>query len=257
MTLDSENKRSRFITRLPGEAMIPLYSDHRRSAFPYMTVVLIMLNIAAFWHQLTMPGSVAKSVWMFGVVPVEIFKPGSVAIEGRLPGLMTLVTGMFMHGGFLHLGSNMLYLWVFGRDIEDDFGAVRFLVFYLVSGLVATVVFVLTFPGTTIPLVGASGAIAGLLGAYFLRFPLTRIYTLFFFFIFVRIIPIPAFIALGLWFFFQFLSCLAEVTAAAGAAGQGGIAWIAHIAGFITGVVWTLMILRRRFYEGREQPGEW
>jgi len=236
--------------------MIPLYSERQLNRFPFITILLIGINIAAFWHQFVMPGSVARSVMVYGVIPKELIHPGLVAFEGRVSPLLTLLTGMFMHGGFIHLGSNMLYLWVFGRDIEDDFGPLMFLTFYLGSGLIATGAFVAAFPTSQIPLVGASGAIAGLLGAYFLRFPMTRIYSLIIIVIFIRIIPIPAFIALGLWFIIQFLSCFAEATTPAGAAGQSGIAWIAHIGGFMTGIIWTLLILRRRYY-ARSRRSAW
>ena len=229
--------------------MFPLYSDRKLSRFPFMTIILIVINAAAFWYQLTSPGSIRQSVWLYGVIPYELFHPDKVNIVGRISTPISILTGMFTHGGFIHLGSNMLYLWVFGRDVEDDFGPGRFLVFYLVSGIISSVAFILVFPATQIPLVGASGAIAGLLGAYFLRFPLTRVYCLFIFIIFIRIIPVPAFLALGLWFAIQFLSCMAETTSAFGAAGQSGVAWISHIVGFITGVVWTILILRRRYYE--------
>ncbi len=229
--------------------MLPLYSDRQLSRFPFMTMLLIIVNIAAFWFQFSIPGSIRQSVWFYGVIPYELFHPGEVNIDGRISASLSIFTGMFTHGGLIHLGSNMLYLWVFGRDIEDDFGAVRFLLFYLGSGIISTAAFVAAFPATQIPLVGASGAIAGLLGAYFLRFPLTKIYCLFIFFIFIRIFPIPAFVALGLWFAIQFLSCMAETTSAFGAAGQGGVAWISHIAGFMTGIFWTILILRRRYYQ--------
>jgi len=226
--------------------MIPLYSDKILSRFPFVTIILIFTNILVFWYQLTLHGSINQSVWLYGVIPHEVFNPGTLNIAGRISIPLSFITGMFTHGGFVHLGSNMLYLWVFGRNVEDDFGSVRFLLFYLGSGILSTIAFVTAFPSTQIPLVGASGAIAGILGAYFLRFPLTKVYCLFIFIIFVRIIPVPAFLILGLWFAIQFLSCIANITA--GAAGQGGVAFIAHIAGFITGIIWTILILRRRYY---------
>ena len=229
--------------------LFPLYSDKRLSRFPLVTILLIGLNIAVFLLQVTTPGSVKQSVWMFGVIPYEFFHPGTVQIAGRVVPPLTVITGMFTHGGFLHLSFNMLFLWVFGRNVEDDFGKFGFLIFYFGAGIIATLAFVLAFPSTQIPLVGASGAIAGVLGAYFLRFPLTRIYCLFFFILYIKIIRVPAFIVLGLWFLVQFLSCMADMTSAAGAAGEGGIAWLSHIAGFVTGLVWTLLILRKRFHE--------
>jgi len=226
--------------------MIPLYSDKLLSRFPFVTIILIFTNILVFWYQLASPGSINQSVWLYGVIPHEVFNPGTLNIDGRISAPLTFITGMFTHGGLLHLGSNMLYLWVFGRNVEDDFGPVRFFLFYLGAGILSTIAFVIAFPSTQIPLVGASGAIAGILGAYFLRFPLTKVYCLFIFIIFVRIIPVPAFLVLGLWFAIQFLSCIANMTA--GAAGQGGVAFIAHIAGFITGIIWTILILRKRYY---------
>lgn len=231
--------------------MIPLYSDKVLSRFPFVTIILIFTNILVFWYQLTSPGSINQSVWLYGVIPHEVFHPGILNITGRISFPFSFITSMFTHGGFVHLGFNMLYLWVFGRNVEDDFGPVRFLLFYLGAGILSTAVFVIAFPSTQIPLVGASGAIAGLLGAYFLRFPLTKVYCLFIFFIFVRIFPVPAFFVLGLWFAIQFLACIANITA--GAAGQGGVAWIAHIAGFVTGIIWTILILRRRYYLRRNE----
>ena len=233
--------------------MFPLYSDRKLSHFPFMTIILILINAAAFWYQLTSPGSIRQSVWLYGVIPYELFHPDQVNIDGRITTPLSILTGMFTHGGFIHLSSNMLYLWVFGRDVEDDFGPGRFLVFYLLSGIISSAAFILAFPATHIPLVGASGAIAGILGAYFLRFPLKKIYCLFIFIIIIKIIPIPAFFTLGIWFAIQFLSCMAETTSAFGAAGQSGVAWISHIAGFITGVFWTILILRRRFYERQNE----
>ena len=231
--------------------MIPLYSDKLLSRFPFVTIILIFTNILVFWYQLASPGSISQSVWLYGVIPHEVFIPGTLNIDGRVSAPLTFITGMFTHGGLLHLGSNMLYLWVFGRNVEDDFGPVRFFLFYLGAGILSTIAFVIAFPSTQIPLVGASGAIAGILGAYFLRFPLTKVCCLFIFIIFVRIIPIPAFLVLGLWFAIQFLSCIANITA--GAVGQGGVAFIAHIAGFITGIIWTILILRKRYYLRRNE----
>jgi len=226
--------------------MFPLYSNRKLTHFPFVTIILIVINIIVFWFQLTSPGSIKQSVWLYGVIPYEFFHPEELNITGRIPVSLSFFTGMFTHGGFVHLGFNMLYLWVFGRDVEDDFGHGNFLLFYVISGILSSLVFVTAFPSTQIPLVGASGAIAGLLGAYFLRFPLTKIYCLFILFIIIRIIPIPAFFVLGLWFVIQFLSGVSNVTA--GAAGEGGIAWLSHIAGFVTGIVWTILVLRRRFF---------
>jgi len=228
--------------------MIPLYSDKTLSRIPFMTLLILSVNISVFFYQLTGQGSINQSVVMYGMIPYDLFNPGKLVIHGRLPSVLTIITSMFMHGGFLHLGGNMLYLWVFGRNVEDDFGHLRFLVFYLITGIIATIAFAVAFPAGQIPLVGASGAIAGILGVYFLRFPASRIYCLVIFFIFVRVIALPAFILLGLWFVIQIASSMTNVSATAGSSGHGGVAWISHVTGFVVGIVWTIWELRRRYY---------
>jgi membrane associated rhomboid family serine protease len=228
--------------------MFPLYSDRPLSSVPYMTVLLILANLAVFWMQLTFRGGFDGSVTALGLIPYDMFHADTVPWRGGVHPYATVLSSMFMHGGVFHIASNMLYLWVFGRNIEDDFGHFRFLVFYLLSGIAAALAFVYAYPGSHIPLVGASGAIAGLLGAYFLRFPASRIYTFFIIVIIVRIIPIPAFFILGFWFFIQIGSCAVACTTPVGAAGQGGIAFISHIAGFVFGMLFTLGELRRRYH---------
>ena len=229
--------------------MFPLYSENQLSRIPFATYLLILANLAMFAHQMMVPGSINQSVWMFGIIPAKVFQHPIGPVLGRVPTELSFLTAMFSHGGFLHLFSNMLYLWVFGRDVEEDFGFIQFLLFYLFIGLISSAAFVLAFPQGDIPLVGASGAIAGVLGAYFLRFPGRKIYTLFFFIVIIRIWPVPAFVMLGYWAFIQFISCVTNCTA--GAAGTGGIAWLAHLAGFVAGLVWTILILRRRYYQRR------
>lgn len=228
--------------------MIPLYSDKSLSRFPYVTVILILANAVVFWLQLTGPGSIRQSVVLYGMIPYDLFDGGALSIPGRIPVGLTYFTSMFMHGGFIHLGSNMLYLWVFGRNVEDDVGHVRFILFYLTAGILATTAFVIAFPTARLPLVGASGAIAGVLGVYFLRFPTSRVFCLVIFFIFIRIIPLPAFFVLGLWFAIQIGACMTSMTSPEGAAGMGGIAWISHVTGFVVGLIWTILELRRRYY---------
>ena len=227
--------------------MLPLYSDNSVSRFPFVTILIIIGNIVVFWFQLTGPGSIGRSVLVYGMIPYDLLYNLESAIPGRIFAWQTLFTSMFLHGGFIHLGSNMLYLWIFGRNVEDDFGHLRFFIFYITAGIIATLAFALVFPHGTLPLVGASGAIAGVLGAYFLRFPGSRVYCLIVFFFFVRIIALPAFFVLGLWFFIQFSASLTSLTAHEGAGGQGGVAWISHVTGFVVGIIWTIIELRRRF----------
>lgn len=232
--------------------MFPLYSDRPLSRFPFVTVLLIVANTVVYLLHATGHGSIERSVLLYGMIPYDLFHPGTLNLPGRVPSSFTVVTSMFSHGGFLHLGANMLYLWVFGRNVEDDFGRLRFLVFYISAGIIANFAFAAAFSAGTIPLVGASGAVAGVLGVYFLRFPLSRIHCLFIFFIFIRIIPIPAFVLLGFWFVIQLSASMTSVAASAGASGHGGVAWITHVAGFVVGIVWTILELRRRYYLRRK-----
>lgn len=224
--------------------MIPLYSDRPLNRFPFMTLLLIAANIAWFWLQVTGVGSLRHSVELWGFIPAEAFGGPSTGIAGRPAVPLTLLSCMFSHGGIMHLAGNMLYLWVFGRNVEDDLGHMRFLVLYFIAGIGSTLSFGAAFPATTVPLVGASGAISGVLGVYFLRFPFSRIMTLFFFIIFVRIIPVNAFLLLIIWFFFQIAGSMGSVEAAR--QGAAGVAWVAHVAGFVIGMVWTMFELRRR-----------
>jgi len=228
--------------------MFPLYSDRPVSRFPFVTLIIIAANMTVFWFQFTMPGSLARSALIYGLIPVDLFNHGAIAVPGRIASPLTVVTSVFSHGGFLHLGSNMLYLWVFGRNVEDFFGPARYLVFYLSAGILAALAFAFAFPASTVPLVGASGAIAGVLGVYFLRYPLSRIYCLVILIIFIRIIPIPAFFMLGFWFAIQIAESMTSVGGPGIAAAQGGVAWISHVAGFAVGIVWTLFELRRQYY---------
>jgi membrane associated rhomboid family serine protease len=224
--------------------MFPLYSDRPLSAYPFVTLMLISTNIAVFIYQLTGSGSFDHSVMRFGMIPYNLFNDYQ---GGVIPAQATILTSMFLHGGIFHLLSNMLYLWVFGRDVEDDLGHLRYLLFYLAAGIISATAFAFAFPSGKIPLVGASGAIAGVLGIYFLRYPLSRIYTVFLFIIFIRIIPIPAFIFLGFWFVIQMINSMGSAMDTA----PGGIAWIAHVAGFTTGLVFIIWDLRRRFHAHR------
>lgn len=231
--------------------MFPLYSDRPLSSFPFVTVLLVMINAAVFWLQITMPGGLEHSVSLYGLIPFNFFHLHASGVPTQVHPFLTVLSCMFMHGGFFHLGANMLYLWVFGRNIEDDFGHFRFLLFYLTAGILAALAFAYIYPDSRVPLVGASGAIAGVLGAYFLRFPASSIHTLIIIIIIPKIVTIPAFFILGLWFFIQIGSCAVSCTTPLGAAGKGGgIAFISHIAGFVFGMVYTIWLLGRRFHSG-------
>lgn len=197
--------------------------------FPVVTLGLMAVNLLAFFHETRLPpGDLEEMILQMGLVPAEIT---TSARYGDVPVTFTLFTSMFLHGGLLHLLGNMLYLWVFGNNVEDATGHVAFLIFYLACGLAASGTQVAATPDSTVPIIGASGAIAGVLGAYMMLFPGSRVLTLVPIFIFIRLMYLPAVVVLGLWFLYQLL-----LSRAAGAGG-GGIAFFAHIGGFAAGIL--------------------
>ncbi len=225
--------------------MFPLRDENPTSLTPYLTVSLIAANVATWvWVQgagLSAP-ALASSVCQYGAIPAEITGralSGSVELAPGLPvcrlgGLRwaTLVSSMFLHGGWLHLISNLWFLWVFGNNVEDSMGHLRFVAFYLICGVAAVLAQVVAMPGALVPTVGASGAISGVMGAYLLYYPRVRIHTLFVFIIFFRVIPVQAWFILVLWFGIQVLSGYA-----APVGDGGGVAFWAHVGGFIAGLV--------------------
>ena len=227
--------------------MIPFKDDNPTQTFPAVTILLIAVNVGVFIYQLFLhwtlgPRADQEFVWRMGAIPYELIRLKDVISPTPIPLYLTPLTAMFIHGGFMHIGGNMLYLWIFGNNVEDVLGHVRFLAFYLVCGLVATLVHIVSSPNSQIPMVGASGAIAGVLGAYFIRFPGARVHVLMFLFFFIRVVRVPAVIVLGFWFLIQ----LMNASAASGGVG-GGVAWFAHIGGFIVGLIVMLRYGRRRW----------
>jgi membrane associated rhomboid family serine protease len=211
--------------------MFPLKDDIPSSRMPVLTVLLIAANVLIFfWEKLNVAGFEA-TIWKWGLVPYEFTHQVELTPGMDVPPFTNVFSSMFMHGGFFHLAGNMLYLWIFGDNVEDQLGHVRFLLFYLLSGVVAALSFTYLFPSSKVPLVGASGAIAGVLGGYLLRFPRARIYTLIFLGFFVQVVRIPALIVLGFWFVIQLLNAGASFTVAA----TSGTAWFAHVGGFVAG----------------------
>jgi membrane associated rhomboid family serine protease len=217
---------------------IPLRDENPTRRFPAITILLIALNVGIFVFQAFSPQGLNHHVLRMGVIPYEITHFRSLAEGIRLSPGLTLFASMFIHGGLFHLLGNMLFLWVFGNNIEDHLGPLRFVPFYFVSGLGATLVQIVFTPNSRLPMVGASGAIAGVLGAYLVLYPAARVQTLVFLFFFVRIVAIPAAYVLGLWFALQILNV----------GMGGGVAWFAHIGGFLVGVgLIRLASPRRRF----------
>jgi membrane associated rhomboid family serine protease len=216
--------------------MIPFKDDAPTYSFPFLTIAIIAANVAVFVYQTTLGFEAGEAfVSRAGAIPYEITHLRDPAPKALVPLPFTLFTAMFVHGGLFHLAGNMLYLWIFGDNMEDVLGHLGFLVFYLATGLFASLTHVLVEPGSTLPMVGASGAIAGVMGAYFLLFPRAQVKTLVFLLFFVTVTRIPAVVFLGFWFLMQVLS----------SGYGGGIAWYAHIGGFAAGAV-AMLILRPR-----------
>ena len=211
---------------------IPLRDENPTQRFPFVTLILITLNILVFLYQIFSPQGLQYFVFKMGAIPYEITHFTMVTHIPRIFPPLTLLTSLFLHGSFLHLFGNMLYLWIFGNNIEDFLGPFRFILFYLLSGLGASLVHVVFHPASLIPMIGASGAIAGILGAYFLLYPGARVLTL----VFIWIQPIPAFFILGLWFIAQVMNIGIG----------GGVAWFAHIGGFLIGIVLIRIYSKKR-----------
>jgi membrane associated rhomboid family serine protease len=203
--------------------MIPLRDVIPSRTTPYITVTIILINVAAWFYQLSMPRRELEIfLQIFGVVPAA-FVP------------TTLVTSMFLHGSWMHVIGNMWYLWIFGDNVEDRMGHGRFIAFYLLCGFVAAFAQILLDPGSRVPMIGASGAIAGVMGAYFVLYPQSRVLTLIPFIIFVDIVELPAILLLGFWFVMQLFS--AGAVAVTASTTSGGVAFMAHVGGFLTGLI--------------------
>ena len=212
--------------------MIPLHDDNPTKIFPVLTVVFIAACVLVFLWQLSLGGSGNQvAVYALGVIPAVLL--GKVSLPPELavaPPVATIFTSMFMHGGFMHLAGNMLYLWIFGNNVEDAMGHGRFIVFYLLCGVAAVFGQVLQNPASEIPMIGASGAISGVLGAYLILYPRARVLVLIPLGFFIQLVRLPALWVLGLWFAIQLIS--SALTSSEG----GGVAWFAHIGGFIAGM---------------------
>ncbi len=215
--------------------MIPLKDLTPRRSFPVITLLLIVVNFLVFFYQLSLPPKMADALVMtYGLVPVRI----QYALAGThhvtlAQAFIPLFTCMFLHGGWMHIIGNMWFLWIFGGNVEDRFGALPYFLFYIVCGLGSGISQVLFSWGSKIPSIGASGAISGVLGGYVVFFPGSRILTLVPLFIIFFMARIPAVIFIGLWFIAQFLSGLGSL----GAVNTGGVAWWAHVGGFAIGSV--------------------
>ncbi|MBN2224200.1 MAG: rhomboid family intramembrane serine protease, partial [Deltaproteobacteria bacterium] len=211
------------------KAMLPYKDNIPSRRVPFITWALIGINVIVFIFELMEGSNIEQVFYQFGMVPAYV----TAGIYGPRYEVLPFLTSMFMHAGWLHIGGNMLYLWIFGDNVEDRMGHVVFLLFYLLSGVGASLLHLATDPGSAVPTVGASGAIAGVMGAYLVLYPKARIRTVVFFFYLIRIMEIPALVLLGFWFVLQFFS---GVVASVGTAESGGVAFWAHVGGFIVGI---------------------
>jgi membrane associated rhomboid family serine protease len=215
--------------------MIPLRDNAAPRRLTPINVALITANLAVFVYELSLGTRVAAFVERFALVPAAVTRALSSSAyrdAGALAPLMTTVTSMFIHGGLWHVAGNMLYLFIFGAAVEYRMGAWRYLIFYFAAGIAAALATVWIAPQSNVPVIGASGAIAGVLGAYFIFYPRGRILTILPIFIFIQFIEIPAVLYLLFWFALQLYAGLEE----GGRAGMGGVAWWAHVGGFMFGV---------------------
>ena len=237
--------------------MIPIRDHLPGRRTPVVVFLLIAANVLVFLYETSLPAPRLEAfVHSFGMVPYEITRGVDVPPPGPAPVYATLLSSMFMHGGWFHLIGNMLYLWIFGNNVEDVFGRFGFLVFYLTMGVAAAFGQILIDPVSQIPLIGASGAIAGVLGAYFVFFPSARVDTLVLIpigLVFVRVVPLPALVVLGMWILLQFIQ---GAPALAGVA-QGGVAWWAHIGGFLVGAIVGLFFRGRAAAVARDFRPRW
>jgi len=239
--------------------VIPLRDDNPIDRTPLVTYALVLANVLAFFWQIGLPrvlqasdllaamGShLQASVLRGGAIPYEILRLHDVYPRDIVPPPFTIFTSMFLHGGPLHLGFNMLFLWIFGNNVEDALGRGRFLLFYVLCGIAAAfaqVAFSLTPEAQLAPMVGASGAIAGVLAAYMVLFPRARVLTLVVIFIFIRLVPLPAGWFVGIWFAGQLLSVVLGANT--------GVAFFAHIGGFVAGFVLVRLLGRRASWRAR------
>jgi membrane associated rhomboid family serine protease len=250
-------------SRLAEACVIPFRDDNPTRSVPIVTIGLIAVNVAVYLYQVVLPG-LRQELFIYTHAAIPAVLLGQVGLEQVLPhqllaaahhyhipilpvqpAWLTIFTAMFIHGGFMHIAGNMLYLWIFGNNVEDLLGSVRFVVFYFICGTVAAALQIAFSLHSPVPMIGASGAIAGVLGAYYIKFPQARVQCLVFLFLFITVIWLPAGLVLLLWFLLQVLDSLGTL----GRSGApGGVAVFAHIGGFVAG--WLLI---RRFEPRRRR----
>lgn len=246
--------------------MIPLHDDNPTRLTPATTIALIAAcSVVWLWQFSQPPAAQQQTIYALGLIPAVLLGESALPPDlAWVPSHFTLFSSMFLHGGWMHLIGNMLYLWIFGNNVEDAMGHLRFLVFYLLCGVAAALAQTASDPSSTVPMVGASGAIGGVLGAYLILHPQARVLVLIPLGFFTRLIYVPAFLVLGLWFVLQFLAAPMQQEG-------GGVAYWAHIGGFVAGLVLIFPFRRRgvvlldrnqprripRFETRRRRSGPW
>jgi len=222
--------------------LLPLADHNPRRTTPVVNIVLIAINVLFFFWEISLGAQIEPVLFNVAFVPARFwYLPGAL-----LPNIITMFVSMFLHGGWLHLGGNMLYLWIFGDNVEDRLGHAKYLFFYLACGLIATLAHAMMNPASRVPSIGASGAIAGVLGAYIVLYPKQRVTTLIPIFIFITVREIPAVFLLGFWIVMQLFFGAASMNAG-DLQNAGGVAYFAHIGGFIAGMLLIVLMggLRR------------
>lgn len=231
--------------------MLPIRDSIPSETVPLVNWILIAANVGVFGYEISLPSEEIEGlIFQWGAVPAN-FNLSSNSFGGFMTALPTIVTSTFLHGGWGHLLGNMLFLWVFGDNVEDRLGHLRYLIFYLLCGVSASAIQIVAEPQSPIPIVGASGAIGGVMGAYMISFPRAQVLTFFWFFIFVRFFWVPAALYLLIWFGFQLFSALAAGAQGGEAAAQGGIAFWAHVGGFAAGMLFVKLLHRDMFRRRR------
>ena len=222
--------------------MLPLSDHNPRRITPYINYLLIAANVLMFFWELSLAENIEPTLRLVAFVPARFWSSPHIAVN-----FARMLVSMFLHGGWLHLGGNMLYLWVFGDNIEDRLGHFRYVAFYVLCGVLATLAHAIANPMSRMPSIGASGAIAGVLGAYLVLFPRAQVTTLIPIFVFITVREIPAIFVLGVWFVLQFFSGFASI-GVADVRDTGGVAYFAHIGGFVAGLILIVLMggLRRK-----------
>ena len=228
--------------------MIPLGDENPTRSKPLVTITFIVICCLIYLWQMSLGQTGKRAIYALGVIPARLLEGGTLPVNLQwVSAEMTVITSMFLHGGFFHLAGNMLYLWIFGDNVEDILGKVPFVLFYLACGIIAVFTQAIPEPDSTIPMIGASGAISGILGAYVVFFPKHKVRVVIPFGFFIQILRLPAFVVLLFWFILQLIN-------SAGAGTGGGVAFRAHIGGFVAGLVLgpIVAVLTRRFRKTNE-----